>query len=121
MNENTGYTYSISFYLTLHMIDDFMASLDPIEFMSFCQQKTSTRWASPDPSSSKAVWKESDLWEGGEFYAGSGITGKSSATPLPPSEFNVEIHGCRSQQVYMCSINGVCELQTCLITLSNVQ
>ncbi|MEQ2173450.1 hypothetical protein GOODEAATRI_032265 [Goodea atripinnis] len=80
MNENTGYTDSISFYLTLHMIDDRMA-LDPVEFMSFCQQKTFARWASPEPSSSEAVWKEKDLWKGGGLYAGSPLL-----PPLSPSE-----------------------------------
>ncbi|MEQ2316664.1 hypothetical protein AMECASPLE_034801 [Ameca splendens] len=39
MNENTGYTDNTS-YLSLHMIDDRMTSLDPVgEFMSVCQQR----------------------------------------------------------------------------------
>ncbi|MEQ2281401.1 hypothetical protein AMECASPLE_029950 [Ameca splendens] len=33
------------------------------KFMSFCQKKTSARWATPDRSFSKAVWNEKDLWE----------------------------------------------------------
>ncbi|MEQ2231179.1 hypothetical protein ILYODFUR_036879 [Ilyodon furcidens] len=39
MNENTGYTDSISFYLTLHMIGDRMTSLDPVEFYVFLPAK----------------------------------------------------------------------------------
>ncbi|MEQ2221869.1 hypothetical protein ILYODFUR_020054 [Ilyodon furcidens] len=48
MNENTGNTDSISFYLTLQMIDDLMTSLDPVEeFMSVCQQRDISALVSP--------------------------------------------------------------------------
>ncbi|MEQ2227582.1 hypothetical protein ILYODFUR_039042 [Ilyodon furcidens] len=34
-------------YLTLHMIDDRMASLDPMKSLSFCQQKDNSALCSP--------------------------------------------------------------------------
>ncbi|MEQ2293947.1 hypothetical protein AMECASPLE_038757 [Ameca splendens] len=110
MNENTGYTDSISFYLTLHMIDDRMA-LDPVEFMSFCQQRYQRAFLSY-PVPLEGCVEESDLWKGGGFYLGNVATGvrsyplfwlcqkKVNALYFEKFQksmyrsFGVEIHGC---------------------------
>ncbi|MEQ2280879.1 hypothetical protein AMECASPLE_024706 [Ameca splendens] len=48
-------------YLTLHMIDDRMTSLDPVEeFMFACHQRDISALVSPIRSLSKAVWKRAD-------------------------------------------------------------
>ncbi|MED6243357.1 hypothetical protein ATANTOWER_018920 [Ataeniobius toweri] len=46
-------------------------------------QKTSARWASPDRSLSKAVWKEVGLLERGCSYSDSGIMGSLLLPPFP--------------------------------------
>ncbi|MEQ2167476.1 hypothetical protein GOODEAATRI_004604 [Goodea atripinnis] len=81
MNENTGYTDSISFYLTLHMIDDRMASWIQLNFMSFCQQKTSARFVSLLTGPSGRPRGRERLVERWGL-----ICGQSSATPLSPSK-----------------------------------
>ncbi|MEQ2297889.1 hypothetical protein AMECASPLE_039405, partial [Ameca splendens] len=46
-------------------------------------QKTLARWASPDRSLSKAVWKEIGLLERGCSYSDRGIMGSPLLPPIP--------------------------------------
>ncbi|MEQ2296373.1 hypothetical protein AMECASPLE_024243 [Ameca splendens] len=81
MNENTGYTDSISFYLTLHMIDDRMA-LDPVEFMSFASKRHQRAFL-PYPVPLEGRVEEDDLWKGGGFIRAVASLGSPLLPPFP--------------------------------------
>ncbi|MEQ2163530.1 hypothetical protein GOODEAATRI_031181 [Goodea atripinnis] len=83
MNENTGYTDSISFYLALHMIDDRMA-LDQVEFYVFYQQRHQRAFLSYPVSSEARVERERVVERWGL------ICGQSSATP--PFPFGIVLY-----------------------------
>ncbi|MEQ2251489.1 hypothetical protein ILYODFUR_011420 [Ilyodon furcidens] len=70
-------------YLILHMIDDCMTSLDPVEeFISVCQQRDISALFLSDPSPAKRNSGRDRLVGEGVFLFRQWHHGKSAATPL---------------------------------------